>query len=221
MGKGKKHLEGCTQRERQKVRKQLGPLKALTLQPRTRARYDKAKKKFYSFLTNNSLELPQLRSQMDGLLCDYLEHLWASGEGRALASDTLAALQDVTPKLRGAIPGAWRLLKTWAVTEIPNRAPPFPEKVLLSLTGYFLFHHQPTMALSLLLGFYSMLRTGEWLGIRNKDVTVDERGNSAVISLGLTKGGKRIGAAESVTVTVAEVIRRLAQWKRCSSPGSS
>ena len=64
MGKGKKHLEGCTQRERQKVRKQLGPLKALTLQPRTRARYDKAKKKFYSFLTNNSLELPVLIGQV-------------------------------------------------------------------------------------------------------------------------------------------------------------
>ena len=95
---------------------------------------------------------------MDGILCDYLGHLWGSGEGRALASDTLAALQDVTPKLRGAIPASWRLLKTWHANEIPNRAAPFPERVLLSLVGYFLFHQQPSMGLSLLLGFYSMLR---------------------------------------------------------------
>eukprot|EP00435_Cladocopium_sp_Y103_P043205 s294_g12.t1 len=144
---------------------------------------------------------------MDGLLCDYLEELWANGEGRALASDTLAALQDASPKLRGCIPGAWRLLKAWHVNEIPNRAPPFPERVLLSLVGYFVFHGDPSMALSVLLGFYSVLRTGEILGIRNKDVTIDAAGNTAVISLGYTKGGKRLGAAESTTVTVKEVLK--------------
>ena len=86
------------------------------------------------------------------------------------------------------------------------------------MAGYFLFHQN--QGLSLLLGFYSMLRTGEVLGIRNKDVTVDPQGRSAVISLGLTKGGERLGAAETLTVTVAEVIRRLAQWKQATSPGS-
>lgn len=49
---------------------------------------------------------------------------------------------------------------------------------------------------------------------------MDPQNRTAVVSLGLTKGGKRVGAAESVTVTVAEVIRRLAQWKRSTSPGS-
>eukprot|EP00435_Cladocopium_sp_Y103_P043006 s66_g12.t1 len=52
-----------------------------------------------------------------------------------------------------------------------------------------------------------MLRTGELLGLRAKDVTVDLHHGHAVIALGLTKGGKRTGAAESVTVTVHEVIR--------------
>eukprot|EP00435_Cladocopium_sp_Y103_P046052 s66_g13.t1 len=102
-----------------------------------------AKTRFYSFLQLNKLDLPRERSQMDGLLCDYLEHLWAMGEGRALASDTLAALQDASPKLRGAIPGAWRLLKTWQVNEIPCRAPPLPERVLQALAGYFIFKEQP------------------------------------------------------------------------------
>ena len=162
MGKGQKRLEGRSQKDRQKIRKQMGSLKSLTLQPRTRARYDKAKKKFYDFLADNSIELPHQKSALDGLLCDYLEHLWSSGEGRGLASDTLAALQDTSPKLKGSIPGAWRLLKTWNINEIPCRAPPLPERVLLALVGYFLFHSNPRMALSLLLGFYSMLRTGEF-----------------------------------------------------------
>ena len=76
------------------------------------------------------------------------------------------------------------------------------------------------MALSLLLAFYTMLRTGEVFTIRNKDVMISSNHSTAVISLGLTKGGKRTGAAESVTVTVYEVIRRLGHWKKTSSPGS-
>lgn len=220
MAKSKKHLEGRSRRERQKVRQNLGTLKSLTIQPRTRARYDKAKKRFYAYLDFNHLELPTQRAQMDTLMCDYLEELWSSGEGRALASDTLAALQDASPKLRGNLPASWRLLKAWHVNEIPNRAPPFPEKVLQALTGYFIFHNKATMALSVLLGFYGVLRTGEVLGIRNKDVTVDSSLSTAIISLGMTKGGKRTGAAESVSVSVSEVVRRLAQWKRSTSAGS-
>ena len=156
MGKGQKRLEGRSQKDRQKIRSQMGTLKSLTIQPRTRARYDKAKTQFYHFLTHNSLELPTKIAGMDELLCDFLEHLWASGQGRALASDTLAALQDTNPKLKGNLQGAWRLLKAWNVNEIPNRAPPFPERILLSLTGFFLFHNDPGMALSLLLGFYGI-----------------------------------------------------------------
>ena len=220
MGKAQKRLEGKTKQQRQHVRKQMGTLKDLTLQPRTRIRYEAAKQRFYAYLDFNALELPRQKTALDGLCCEYLEHLWATGEGRALASDTLASLQDVSPRLRGSLPGSWRLLKAWHTNEIPNRAPPLPEKVLQSLVGYFIFHSQPSMALSLLLGFYGMLRTGELLGVRNKDVTVDLTSTTAVISLGFTKGGKRTGAAESVTVAVTEVVRRLAHWKRNTSPGS-
>ena len=54
-----------------------------------------------------------------------------------------------------------------------------------------------------------------------KDVTIDEQHKSGVVSLGFTKGGKRAGAAESATVTVAEVLRRLVQWKRSTPSGST
>ena len=220
MGKGQKRLEGRSQQERKQVRKQMGTLRSLTIQPRTRVRYDRAKDRFYAFRQMNHLELPTKKHLLDPILCDYLEHLWSSGEGRGLASDTLASLQDTSPSLRGALPGAWRLLKTWHIHEIPNRAPPFPEKVLLSLAGYFIFHQQSGMALSVLLAFYAMLRTGEVLGIRNKDVSVDLTTSTAVVSLGYTKGGKRTGAAESVTIHVVEVVRRLDQWKKATSAGT-
>lgn len=38
------------------------------------------------------------------LVSDYLEHLWSAGEGRAVASNFLAALQDFDPKLQEPTP---------------------------------------------------------------------------------------------------------------------
>ena len=61
------------------------------------------------------------------------------------------------------------------------------------------------MTLSLLLGFYSMLRTEELLAVVPNHLSIHDNQKSALLSLGLTKGGKRQGAAESVTISVIEV----------------
>eukprot|EP00438_Fugacium_kawagutii_P001214 Skav223410 [mRNA] locus=scaffold350:129381:138122:- [translate_table: standard] len=214
------HVEGRSKQERQAIRKQLGPLKSLTVQPRTRDRYNKALAKFFSYLKERDCQLPRQRAHLDGVVADYLEFLWQAGEGRALASDTLAVSQDRDPAVKGFLMGSWRLLKTWMANELPNRAPPLTEEAFLhTLAGHALFRHQPVFALSLLLGFYGLLRTGELLSIRNKDVSQATSSSVAVISLGLTKGGKRSGAAESVTISEQETLRSLWQWKKSTAPG--
>ena len=130
MGKTVKHVEGRSKEARVAIRNSLGSLSSLTVQPKTKLRYEQARKKFYAFLHDSHLVIPTQRDALDGLLCDFLEFLWASGEGRGLASDTVAGLQDHDPRLRGHLLGSWRLLKAWHMNEIPNRAPPFPETVL-------------------------------------------------------------------------------------------
>ena len=212
----KRILEGKTKEERIDQRQKLGTLKSLTVQPATRKRYDRALQRFFKYLQDENLVLPHQRFQMDGLVSDYVEHLWATGEGRALAADTVAGLQDTQPQLRGYLVGTWRLLKAWNTTEIPNRAPPMPVEVLEAMVGHALFHQRPLFALSLLLGFYGLLRTGEILGLSRKHMAVASRDTSVLVSLGFTKGGKRQGAAESVKVVVEDVIRRVKQW--ISSP---
>ena len=82
---------------------------------------------------------------------------------RAQANDPVAALQHVQPNLRGHLQGSWRLLKSWAVNEIPNRAPPIPEQVLQAMAGWAFFKGHNTFGVSLAVGFYSMLRSGELL----------------------------------------------------------
>ena len=200
----KRHLEGKTKEQRIETRKSLGTLKQLTVQPATRRRYDKALQRFFEYLEHEAIALPRHRYLMDTLIRDYVEHLWSTGEGRALAADTVAGLQDTQPQLRGHLQGTWRLLRTWNTSEIPNRAPPMPVEVLEAMVGHSLFHNRPLFALSLLLGFYGLLRTGEILGLTKKHLAIASRDTSVLVSLGMTKGGKRQGAAESVKVVLAE-----------------
>ena len=207
-------MEGRARQERIAVRKQLGPLHQLTVQSRTKQRYEDARRGFYHFLKVEDLQLPQRRRDLDSLLSEYIEHFWSSGEGRAKANDTVAGLQDKDPKLRGALPGSWRLLKTWSVNELPNRAPPVPEVVLQAMVGKALLDNDLAFAVSLMIGFYCMLRTGEVLDLLNSHISMAKPSQIAVISLGLTKGGKRQGASESATLGVEPALRLLWQWKK-------
>ena len=209
----KRLLEAATANERAKMRKQLGSLKSLTVQPVTRARYEKARQDFYSWLQGENLVLPSSAYSLDLIVSDYLEALWASGKGRTEGSNILAGLQDAQPHLKGKLKMSWRLMKAWVSHEIPNRAPPLSVDVLYALVGYCLFKEWATFGLSLLLGFHALLRTGELLKVQANHVSIAGPKGPAVISLGLTKAGKRQGAAESVTVHSEDVCRRLYQWK--------
>ena len=165
--------------------------------------------------------MPTSHSGLDVLLQQYIEHLWSEGHGRAQASDTVAALQDAQPQVKGHLRGTWRLLKAWSMNEVPNRAPPLPEEALHMMVGFAIAQQEYLFAVSLLVGFYGTLRTGEILNLKSSDASIHTAQGPAVISLGLTKGGKRQGASESVSLTVEEPLRWLFAWARkalCPSP---
>jgi len=209
----KRILEASKPQDRANQRRRLGTLRQLTVQPATRRRYDKAVDGFLAFLRSEGQELPKNRDRVDPLVCEYVEHLWATGAGRAQACDTLAGLQDLQPNLRNCLPGAWRLLKTWHINEIPNRAPPLPEHVLQAMAGWAFFKGCFSFGVSLLLGFYSMLRTGELLGLRSSHLLCTGKQRQVLISLGLTKSGKRQGAAESVILGFQPAVTLVKAWK--------
>ena len=85
--KATKVMEGRSQQERKKVRSKLGSLKGLTVQPRTRERYTDCLNRFFDWLTGEGLVLPKRQNLLDGLVSDYLEHLWAVGEGKSIANN--------------------------------------------------------------------------------------------------------------------------------------
>eukprot|EP00435_Cladocopium_sp_Y103_P038922 s627_g10.t1 len=204
--------------ERAAQRRRLGSLKELTVQPATRKRYASATEGFFTYLRNASLTLPQQKAKLDALVSDYVEFLWSTGAGRAQASDTLAGLQDLQPNLRGNLPGSWRLLKTWSINEIPARAPPLPEHVVHSMAGWAFFKGWFSFGVSLIVGFYCMLRTSEILGLRSSHLFCGRNDKQVVISLGFTKGGKRQGAAESVILGFEPAVALVKRWKDLVSP---
>ena len=158
--------------------------------------------------------LPTRRDALDSLISDYLEHLWAEGEGRATASTFLAALQDSDPKLKGSLQCSWRLMKTWTINEVPNRAPPLTLMTLKAMVGWAWLHEHFGFGLGLLIGFFGLMRTGELLSLQAWQVHMNSAVEPAVISLGLTKSGKRQGAAESITITELFLLKLLWGWKK-------
>ena len=214
MGKKVVSLSGAASKEeRSKIRKNMGTLKSLTVQTTTKERYSKGLQSFFDFLKQEELELPRKKDDMDALVSDYLEYLWAQGEGRAMASNFMAALQDYMPKLKNHLPGSWRLMRTWTTHEIPSRAPLLSEAVLQAMVGWAVTQEHYTFGLSLLVGFYGLLPTGELLSIQAWQIHMESQFKPAVINLGLTKSGKRQGAAESITLTEQHVLAHLWAWK--------
>jgi len=109
---------------------------------------------FFEYLKDIRQPLPTSAKDLDLVVSDYLECLWAKGVGRTEGSNVHAALQDTQPHLKGKLLQSWPLMKTWVVHEIPNRAPHLSLECLEVLVGYSLFQQRPQFALSLLLGFF-------------------------------------------------------------------
>ena len=170
--KTSKVVGGRSQQQRKAVRKTLGKLKDLTVQPRTRQRYEASLQQFFTWLEREGLGLvlPKRVAQMDNLVSDYLEFLWAEGHGKSEANNALAALQDFDPNLRRKLPGSWRLLQAWSTAEIPNRAPPMTLTVLDALCGWSVMQGKPEFGLSLRLAFFGLLRTGELLNLTSNEL---------------------------------------------------
>ena len=80
------------------------------------------------------------------------------------------------------------------------------EAVLRAMVGWSVIQMHETFALSLLVGFYGLMRTGELLSLQSWQIYWNSPNHPAVINLGLTKSGKRQGAAESITLTEKHVL---------------
>jgi integrase len=70
-----------------------------------------------------------------------------------------------------------------------------------------------------MIGFYGLLRTGEILKLTSQDFSIGKSPRTLVVNLGLTKGGARQGALESVTIHDEYVINLVQAFQFTASRG--
>ena len=114
--------------QRQIARATIGTLRAARVTPGTLKRYNDALIRFFVFLDDRAVPILLDENNADDVLADYIEHLWAEGDAKQIAADTISGLTVHVKQLKGHLKESWGLFTEWSVREIPTRAPPFAAK---------------------------------------------------------------------------------------------
>ena len=186
---------------RAQARRKIGRLQTARLKPSTIIKYCTNLLFFLDWIEINIGYLPTEARDLSECLCEFGEFCWAEGEGLSRFADVLSALPHVMRNIRGMFKDAWVLVDTWRMNEIPSRATPFSKKVLGALVGKCVLDDDWIFAASLLLAFQGMLRPCELLNLRVGDISLTKRGQDIIVNLGLTKGGRRKGAEETIVLS--------------------
>ncbi len=152
MAPSKKVLATALKEQRKEERAKVGALKSLTIQPNTKIRYLRAVFVWQCWFALAGLAAALTWDQLDHQVSEYLEMLWAEGEPKNLAGDTLSGIQWLLNTKR-VLPGSWRLLDVWTRNEMPARAPAMPAELLVALAGYAVLVGAPDVAALSMVGF--------------------------------------------------------------------
>ena len=181
------------------VRQRLGRLSDLRVTARTFNRYVRSAARFLEWAQQAGHGgLAADDAALEHQLCEYIEELWQEGEGRSAATDVMSSVCFLLKRPRSFHAG-WRLCSTWARLELPCRAPPLTQDLLLAMCGYACSIGRSDIACGMCLGFHCLLRTGELAGVCVEHVNLSPL-RTGVLALPLTKSGQRRGAQEIVTV---------------------
>ena len=180
-----------TREERKQQRKQID-LRAAGISEATQERYLTALSHLLPLLVNIQSLL-----HLDERTCNWIDECWKDGESIHIISDALCGLHFYEPWTKKGLPMSWKLFSRWRKLETPARAPPLTVHLVYCLASYAIGHRDLSFAVLLLLGFFALLRTGEILKVRPKDVLLGRK--QTIISLFETKSGKRENISEMVS----------------------
>eukprot|EP00438_Fugacium_kawagutii_P006075 Skav200576 [mRNA] locus=scaffold917:283975:288745:- [translate_table: standard] len=176
---------------RQRVRKRAGlTLEDRALKASTRARYFEGVRKVLPLLSKDD--------SIDNIVSEWIEDEYTEGAGVTSIADTLSGLRHFAPFWKGHLNRSWKLYRLWRKLERPAQAPPFPQVFAEALVARQVELGNLTMGLTLALGFWGMLRTGELMTLRTHQLMLGKK--DLVIQLGFTKTGTRRQQDENVVV---------------------
>lgn len=159
----------------------------------------KTQERYYIGLSKLLPLLINVRSalHMDEIVSEWVQECWETGESLHIVNDGLCGLHHYQPWSKSMIPTAWRLFRVWRKVEAPNRAPPLTAEIVHAMALYALAHNNLIFGSVLLLGFFALLRTGEFLDVTAEDLLIGK--DAGIVSLKRTKSGLRNAAHETVS----------------------
>ncbi|CAE7435043.1 unnamed protein product [Symbiodinium necroappetens] len=103
-------------------------------------------------------------------LVGYGNALFYSGGPKYVFSETLNAVVDRFKHFRASLGAAWSILTRWEEEEPVERSMVMPEAVFRAAITVALLWQWPHFAAALLVGFHGLLRPGEILKLRRRDL---------------------------------------------------
>ena len=197
--------------ERAAARRPLGRLYEHRVQARTLRLYRLAVSRYLEWAHSVGLPSATDDDDLDSHCMHFLEHCWATGGDRTSAGHVLSGICFALRRRR-ILTGSWGLFRTWGRLELPRRAPPMPQAVLLAMAGVAFSWQVQDVSLLLILAFSGFLRTMEALTLHRWQVVPDKRGGRLLLHLPFTKSGARRGVVENVVIsdsTVVAAVERL------------
>eukprot|EP00435_Cladocopium_sp_Y103_P036468 s114_g9.t1 len=169
------------------------------------------------------LEDVDTEASLDETISQWIQDEFEDGTPLHMVGDALSGLHHFEPFTRKRLHKSWRLYSIWRRFEVPCRAPPLTQELVLAMAGWLISVDELTMSALVLLGFHCLLRTGELLQIRPCDFILDN--TKGLVSLPSSKSGVRNNSKESVSIhdtctleTVRAMLQLKSQWGMTKVP---
>ena len=161
------------------------------------------------------LAQPGTVEELDEAIAQWVQEEFEDGSPLYMVADALSGIHHFLPFTKKKLPESWRLYSIWRRYEVPCRAPPITQDIVLGMAGLALEQGQLTLAALLLLAFHALLRTGEILQLRPCDFLLNA--DSGIVSIPSSKSGVRNNTRESVSLhdpIVLETVQAMLDVKR-------
>jgi integrase len=174
--------------------------------PDTLQRYKQAVQGFLRW-SEEQHEEPETVEELDNLLAEYIEDLFAEGTGYDQGKNVFFRILFFRPRWRGQLPEAHSALKGWERKRVVNSHPPMSWNVALLLAATFAKQGRFAQGVATLCMHDCLLRVSELCNLTPSDIGLPAHlrlGNSqqrVVIALRRTKTGRH----QSVEVERPEV----------------
>lgn len=111
-------------------------------------------------------------SDLNTALIGYGKFLFYSGEPKYMYAETINAVVDLKPHLRGHLAAPWATLCRWEETEPTKRSMIMPAALFQAAVALSLLWGWPKFAGALLIGFHALMRPNEFLPLQRKDLVL-------------------------------------------------